>query len=213
LHQKLQVVELTEHLLKSKMRILLILFFAAFMYACSSVKVAQKNCNENPFEQLDSLTRASQKLNYSISINSNWIKSKTSNGDWYYIKDGYDSVLQFDISKLNLYISMDKIDTACKQNTYTTEDYLNYFIDYRKRWFDNDFKFTLLKSKHKLYNEIYIVNYVVDYPNLKKTKRSVFIFFDNNVGYRIEYVAKEENYQTYLQEVEKIVNSFRILSD
>ena len=191
---------------------ILIIGLLAAIFSCSSTKRMVKTCKVNPFEELDSLQRANQKLNYSISKPRGWIKGKTSGGDSYTLQGKFIDSLGYFSTKASVYIGKNLIRETCINQKFIITDYLHYFISYKSKWFPKDkFKYSLLKGKHKIYEDIYIVNYTEKISSSRSYKRSFFLFFKNNVGYTIQYVAEPKNYETYLPEVEKMINSFRIL--
>lgn len=182
------------------------------IYSCSSTKRVEKRCKDNPFEELDSLQRANQKLNYIIDKPKDWKKGKTSNGDWYFLKDKYIDSLNYYTRKADVYIGLDKLRKECTTQSFSIDDYLHYFVDYRSNWFAKDkFKYLLLKGKHIIYGDMYIVKYTEKVNTRISYTRSFFLFFKENKGYAIQYVTNSKYYDTYLPEVEKMVNSFRIL--
>ena len=190
---------------------ILIVGLIAAIYSCSSTKRVEKRCKDNPFEELDSLQRANQKLNYTILKPKDWKKGKTSNGDSYFLEDKYINSLNYYSRKADVYIGLNKIRKECSQS-FSIDDYLHYFVDYRSKWFPKDkFKYLLLKGKHKIYGDMYIVKYSEKINTKVSYTRSFFLFFKDNNGYNIQYVAKPKYYDNYLPEVEKMVNSFRML--
>lgn len=195
-------------------KFVLVFFISLLIFSCSSSKTSLKKCNDSRFEQLDSLARANQVLNYKINIPKNWKKSKTSNGDWYFLEDEFIDSLGYYTRKANIYISLNKIKEECYNQEYSNKDFLNYFLDYRSKWFNNkDFKYQLLKSNHKRYGEIYILKYDEKVSVNKTYVRSFFLFFHQNKGYAIQYVAEPKYYDMYLPELEKMINSFKIIED
>ena len=195
-----------------KLKNLLFLCFLTFTIACSSIKNNIKSCNDNPFEELDSMQRANQILNYKINVPKNWEKSKTSSGDWYFLKNKYIDSINFYSTKADLYIGLNKVSSNCRDKNITIENYVDYFVKYRGKWFKNDdFKYSLIKSKHKLYGDIYTLKYKEKIANNYFVERSFFLFFYENKGYSIQYTAKPKYYDKYISDVEKIINSFRIL--
>ena len=192
-------------------RLLYIFSILLFIFSCASNKNIHKSCEKYPFEELDSLQRANQFLNYSIDKHKAWKKGKASNGDSYYLNDRFIDSLKYYSQKASLYVSLNKIRNRCSNQEYTIENYLDYFINNRSRRFkEQDFKYLLLKSKHKIYGDIYIVKYTEKINYSKTFTRSFFLFFYNKLGYTIQYVAEPKFYDTYLPEVEKMINSFRI---
>ena len=190
----------------------LIFSLLAAILSCSSVKRVEKSCRENPFEELDSLQRANQKLNYTIDKPKDWKRGKTSNGDWYFLEGKYIDSLNYYSRKVDVYIGLHKIRKECTTKSFSIDDYLHYFVNYRSKWFPKDkFKYLLLKGKHKIYGTIYIVKYTEKINTKISYTRSFFLFFKDNKGYNIQYVTKPKLYDTYLPEVEKMVNSFRML--
>ena len=189
----------------------LIFSLLAAILSCSSVKRVEKSCRENPFEELDSLQKSNQKLNYKIYNPKDWKNGKTSYGDWYSLQEEFTDSLNY-YNKANVYIGLHKIANECNSTAYTIDDYLSYFIDYKSKWFPKGkFKYLLLKGKHKIYGSIYIVKYTEKINANKSYTRSFFLFFHDNKGYNIQYVTDPKYYDTYLPEVQKMVNSFRIL--
>ena len=192
----------------------LVFFISLLIFSCSSSKTVLKDCDKFPFEQLDSINRANQVLNYKIDIPTNWEKGKTSNGDWYFLNNELTDSLGYYTRKADIYISLNKIKNECNNQEYSNKDFLNYFIDYRSLWFNNqNFKYQLLKSNHKRYGETYILKYVEKVSNKKCYVRSFFLFFHQSKGYAIQYVAEPKYYDLYLPEVEKMINSFEINED
>lgn len=190
----------------------LIFSLLAAILSCSSVKRVEKSCRENPFEKLDSLQKSNQKLNYKIYKPKDWKNGKTSYGDWYSLQGEFIDSLNFYSRKADVYIGLHKIAKECNSTAYTIDDYLSFFIDYKSKWFPKDkFKYLLLKGKHKIYGSIYIVKYTEKINTNKSYTRSFFLFFEANIGYNIQYVTDPKYYDTYLPEVQKMVNSFRIL--
>lgn len=190
----------------------LIFSLLAAILSCSSVKRVKKSCRENPFEELDSLQQSNQKLNYTIDKSKDWKKGKTSNGDWYFLEGKYIDSLNYCSRKVVVYIGLHKIRKEFATKSFFIDDYLHYFVNYRSKWFPKDkFKYLLLKGKHKIYGTIYIVKYTEKINTKISYTRSFFLFFKGNKGYNIQYVAKPKLYDTYLPEVEKMVNSFRML--
>ncbi|MGY8910171.1 MAG: hypothetical protein ACKVIG_09960 [Flavobacteriales bacterium] len=195
-------------------KFILVFFISLSIFSCSSSKTSLKKCNDYRFEQLDSLARANQVLNYKINIPKNWKKSKTSDGDWYFLEDEFIDSLGYYTRKADIYISLNKIKNECNNQEYSSKDFLNYFIDYRSLWFNNkSFKYQLSKSDHKRYGEFYTLKYVEKVTDKKSYVRSFFLFFHQNKGYAIQYVAEPKYYDLYLPEVEKMINSFEINED
>lgn len=191
-----------------------VLSISLLIFSCSSSKRLLKECNKNPFEQVDSLTRASQVLNYQINTPKDWKKSKTSSGDWFFLNDEFIDSLGYSSQKANIYISLNKIENECKNKKFSIEDFLDYYIDYRSKLFKGqNFKYLLLEPIHKIYGKIYNIKFIEVISNKKSYVRSFFLFFQNNIGYSIQYVAEPKYYDEYLLEVENIINSFKILED
>ena len=160
-----------------------IIFFITLFYfiaACSSVKRLERSCKEIPFEELDSLTRANVVLNYKLEVPKEWVKSKFSGGDWYYIQGDYIESLGYHKRKADFYVSKNNIRNDCKAKTdYSVKDFLKYYIDYKSRWYrENSFKYVLLKSKHKIYGDIFILKYKFGTKSTEYTS-STFLFFYN----------------------------------
>ena len=110
-----------------------IIFFITLFYfiaACSSVKRLERSCKEIPFEELDSLTRANVVLNYKLEVPKEWVKSKFSGGDWYYIQGDYIESLGYHKRKADFYVSKNNIRNDCKAKTdYSVKDFLKYLFE------------------------------------------------------------------------------------
>ena len=185
----------------------------ASIYSCSSAKRVEKRCKDNPFEELDSLQSANQKLNYTIHKPKDWKKGKTSNADWYFLEDKYIDSLNYYSRKVDVYIGLDKLRKKCVTQSFSIDDYLHYFVNYKSKWFPKDkFKYLLLKGKHKVYGDMYIVKYSEKINSEISYTRSFFLSFKENEGYVIQYAANPKYYNNYLPVVEKMVNSFKILN-
>lgn len=180
--------------------------------SCSSIKKVSNNCKKNPFEELDSLERVNQVLNYKINIPKNWEKSKTSGGDYLFLRDKSIDSFKFNSIKASVSIDLNKIKYICKSENTTKENFLDYIIKYRSKWFESDdFKYSILKSNHKLYGDIYILKYIEKIrPNYSLMREFILIFHENK-GYTLQYCAEPKYFEVYQPEFEKMIDSFRIL--
>lgn len=191
-----------------KLIILILLVF--FCICCSSYHSIEKKCKSYPFPELDSLQRANQTQNYKIDIPYKWIESKFSQGKWFYIKDSFVDSLGYNSRKVDMYISQDVIVNKCI-DYFTVDDYLNrYLFNKNLSLFPKKFNYVLLKTSHKIYGEIYIVKSRKRREN-KIFSTSIFFLKYKNNAYQIRYTGLTENYNKYIEDVEKMIVSFRIL--
>lgn len=195
------------------MRTFIWIFIFSLIFSCSSAKKLTRDCKKQTFEKLDSSYIAPVNLNYKITLRSDWIKSKAAFGDWYYIKDKFVDSLGYDLRKADLYVHLNKVKKECIKEKISLEDYLKFFIDYKNKFYRNNFKYKLIEAKHKIYNKIYIINYKEKFSNSNIKNRTVFLIYSNNKGYRLEYVSNQNEYKKFLPEIENIISSFRILDN
>ncbi|AUC13726.1 hypothetical protein BTO06_00550 [Tenacibaculum sp. SZ-18] len=97
------------------------------------------------------------------------------------------------------------------KNSVNLKDYFNFYILKKEKWNRKKFNYKLVKAKHKLYDEIYVINYIKRFKLNEQIEKSDNLIVYNNVGYTISYVAEREAYYQRFPEVEKMINSFRIL--
>ena len=177
----------------------------AVTYSCKST---YRNNNfqfkNNPFKVLDSLEQVRRKTNFTIKPVEDW-KFRGESGSKYYSPDTQDKPWP----RTFLSIYRNKVKESFK-GTATLDDYLEYHVLTKKRRYPKEFKYKLIKAKHKLYGEIYVVNFIHRYNLKTQVENSLFILVDKNYGYTLEYKAKPEEFYKRLPEVEKMVNSFRI---
>jgi hypothetical protein len=184
--------------------------FVLSVLACASQKNSVRNCKVNAFEELDSLQASKIALKYKIKVPKLWKKSSFSRGDWYFIEGDYIDSLGYQSTNADVYISKFPIKNACDIKDYEAKDFLEFYIKYRSKWFrDLPFNYILLKSQHSLYGDIYIIKYRWK-GNKEVYVASAFLFMHNNMGYLIDYRNEEDNFDRYLGDAERIVNSFRI---
>lgn len=190
--------------------LIVVILFALF--SCSSVKRIEKSCEKNPFQELDSTQRANQNLRYTIQTPKSWKNGKTSDGDSYALDGKFIDSLGYFSRPASVYVSRNAIRETCNDKVFSIEDYLHYYVDFKNRWYsDTTFKYLLLKGKHKFYKAIYIINYSNKTADSRLFKYTTFLFFKENIGYSLTYVSEPKHYETHLPEVEKMINSFRIL--
>ncbi|TXD54182.1 MULTISPECIES: hypothetical protein [unclassified Polaribacter] len=194
------------------MKTLLCLLFLVITLACSSNKKIVKNCKLNPFEQLDSIQTSKVILKYEVALPKSWKKSTSSNADWYFIEKAYLDSLGFQATNADLYIRKFKIKKECNSRSYDAKSFLDFYVSYRSKWFIRQpFNYILLKSKHPIYGDFYIIKYKWAVGNFEYTASS-FLLMHNNEGYLLEYRNNSKNFDIYLMDVQKIVQSFKIAS-
>ena len=186
---------------------LILLLCMSVIFSCASIRQKQE-CKKEPFERLDSLQRFQKVLNYSVEIPKNWKKSKFSGGDWYYLEGEFIDSLNYHERFADVYIVSDKIKNNCNSE-YSVKNYVKLFIDNKKKWWYKNFKYSLVKSIHKKYGEIYIMKYKQKRPH-DILENGVFFIYYNRVGYMIHYKNKEKDFDKYISDVDLIVNSFVI---
>lgn len=184
------------------------MLFLGCLFVISCASTNKVNCKKQPFEELDSLQKAQKILNYSMKFPENWQKSKFSGGDWYFIKGEFIDSLGYYDRLANVYVSSEKVKSNCKDK-YSIDDYLKLFLERKKRWSYKDFKYSLVKTTHKKYGEMYILKFKEIFPHVTY-ESGVFLIFYNRIGYTIQYKNDEKKFKKYIQDIEKMIESFTI---
>ncbi|MFY7670349.1 hypothetical protein ACOSP6_04620 [Tenacibaculum sp. MEBiC06402] len=179
----------------------------AFIFSCKSTYNNRgiKQFENNPFKVLDSVEQINRATNFTINPVEDW-ELRGETGSKYYKPSSLDE--QDQILSLTIYKNIVKEDF---KRQASIEDYLDYHIQMKKRWYPKEFKYKLLKANHKLYGEVYVVNFIHRYNLNSQVENSLFLIVHKNNGYTLEYKAKSEEFYKRLSEVEKMVNSFRVL--
>ena len=192
-----------------------VVFFILILVSISCATSKQKNNKSvSKFAQLDSLENTKKSIDFSIKINEEkWLsytKVKPITGELYYYIKNEDENFNPNFSKASIRIYSNKINKF-NEKPVNVEDYLERFVNLKKKWSFKDFKYNLVELNHNIYGK----SYVVKYKDIKKYiyNNAVFLFLYKKSGYTIEYSALEEHFDRYLPEVENIVNSFKINED
>ena len=175
--------------------------------SCGSPKVVK--CNKQPFIKIDSSNAQKRVVNFSVETPEKFKKEDVSGGLFYYLEIDSLTLKGFHNKFVTVFIRNNKIRKECNSSKYYIDDFLKSILYYKKKFLGKKFKYVLLKSKHKRYNEIYILKYKENIQGRIYTISS-FLFFNKNIGYSIDYKAREKYFDVYLPEVEKMVSSFTI---
>ncbi len=175
-------------------------------FSCKSTYREKNNFQfkNNPFKVMDSLELVNREMNFKINPSENW-KLLNEYGSKYFSPDDEKS---WPKTSLNIYKNIVKENY---KGNVTLDDYLEYHVLSQKRWNFKDFKYKLVKTKHKLYGEVYVMNYIHRYNLNNQVENSLFLIVYKNYGYTLEYKAKPEDFYKRLPEVEKMINTFRVL--
>ncbi|MCH2035043.1 MAG: hypothetical protein MK202_16155 [Tenacibaculum sp.] len=177
------------------------------LFSCKSTyrnpKIAQ--FENNPFKVLDSLESTKRRANFSIETVSDW-ELKSDLGAKYYVPRVSEN------SKLSPSLSIYRTDLKKEvKNSVNLDDYFNFYILNKEKWNRKKFNYKLVKAKHKLYDEIYVINYIKRFNLNEQIEKSDYLIVHNNVGYTISYTAEPKVFHRRYPEVEMMINSFRIL--
>lgn len=185
-------------------------YFAVIVTVCviSCKSTYKDNRNpqfkNNPFKILDSLENTRRKTNFSISPVKDWHSLYNPGTVTYSLRNRDYNKYQ---TTLTIYNTPIKKRFASKK--VVIEDYLDYHILLKKRYFKN-FKYKVIKAKHKLYNDIIILNFAENNGSNQIKEKSLFLFVYKKKGYTIEFRANPKDFKSEFPQVEKMINSFRI---
>ena len=87
---------------------------------------------------------------------------------------------------------------------------LKEFLDTRKSYYEI-FQYEILNIKHPIYNNCYVVVYDL-LEKYGKERIMCFLFNDKRKSFVIYYSSNINFFDDYISDVEKMVNSFRILN-
>lgn len=163
------------------------------------------------FKQLDSLEAIQRVVDFSFGRESEkWLtydhrENKTGSLS-YYKKIGktQDST---GFQTVHLLAFKDEVKEKNKGKA-TIEDYLDFTLRKYKLYYPK-FKYILLRSKHNRYGNLYILKYGHSRQN-NPSMSAVFLLMHKDFGYTIRFQAPKEYFDTFLPEVEKMVNSFTL---
>lgn len=186
-----------------KKELFLGLVFLVTLSSCSSLRTV-KSCKKIPFREIDSLEGVSLIRNFTISKPRSFVEVKKSTGPLHYqlLDSNENSVASIDVDFI-------KARKVC-ENQINLDSYLQHVLERITTFEHSKFQYSLLKSKHKKYGDLYLISY--------KSKRKkiyenvIFLFFHNNYGYSIKYSSVSEKFKRYLSEVEQSIQSFTIIN-
>ena len=72
-----------------------------------------------------------------------------------------------------------------------------------------DYKYQLLKVKHNIYGNYYLIKSVIDYKGTVIVDLKGFIKQGKNI-FELHYSSKEKDFDKFLPDVQKMIESFRI---
>ena len=179
------------------------------LFSCNSLKFIEKKCKEFPSKEMDSLETVSQIFNCKIKLPNNWKSDKINANGWYYVEDNNVDSLGYTLKKVDLRINQLFLREECRNN-YNSKDHLNRYLYYKNySFFPRKLSYTLLRSSHITYGDVYIVKYKTRKDNQIYSHSDVFFTY-KNFAYTLNYNGLTENFEKFLPDFQKIIESFKI---
>ena len=140
---------------------------------------------------------------YKIDVPDNWISHTTDPELIAHTPKKYiDSIYPFSTSP-SVIIRKDRKSKDISQ-------LLNFFLDFRKSYYEN-FDYKILNIKHPIYNNCFVVVYDL-LERYGKVRKMCFLINYKRKSYVIYYSYNINCIDDHISDVEKMINSFRILN-
>ena len=174
---------------------IIILFFT--VYSCASVKPKLKMFQELETETVDKINS-----NFYIDLLDNWFPY----AEYHHLVAYAPRELEKEIGeqKLDVFFTIYR-DITSAGNIEGVSD--NFIKKMDKNF--NNFKYKIIKAKHKEYGEYYIFKYKLDLGKEVRTAMSA-IFLHKKFTYRFYYSTSNVLFEKYLVDVIEMISSFKI---
>jgi len=157
---------------------------------------------EEFYKEVDEKEVREHYLKYSIEVPENWFSYKTDPGLMAHSPNQY---------KDSIHPHTNVASVIIRTNLYkrkSLEKSLKFFLRSKKKQYGN-FNYKLIDVEHKLYGKFYMIRYF-ELKNKETTINLTSIINWEGTTYCLFYSSRKFNYDKYVLDVLKMINSFKI---